>query len=60
MTQPRLVDLWCRERLCLLSSDGAIDMDSPPNLPAIWSDRREGTSVLNTNVVAVVAQVNMV
>ncbi len=54
------MDILCRERLCLLCLDRSIDMVSPPNLPAIWTDRpRSVSAVLKLNVDAVIAQVNM-
>jgi hypothetical protein len=59
--QLQLVDVLCRERLCLLCPDRSIDMNSPPNLPAIWTDwPRSVSAVLKLNVDAVIAQVNMI
>ncbi len=55
------MDVLCRERLCLLCPDRSIDMNSPPNLPAIWTDwPRSVSAVLKLNVDAVIAQVNMI
>ncbi len=57
LEQTHVVSL-CRESLSVHGTHQAIDMETAPNLPDIWSRQaRDVSAVLQSNVDAVIAQV---